>query len=146
MEQRFGMTTALVASKVRGRSTTADQLDVDVRTRGEHISEQTSIPIDPVEPRIRFEDDRISRLQHALEITQRLPAVAFSFAELRRIYLKKSHSRAPLQDNRVAVCDPAYYRFVLGHRVFGLRTAGKDYDGQGGCSQSDEWTCHDESR
>ena len=137
------MTTTLASPEVRGGGSAADELDVDVRGCGAHISEQTSVAVEPIEPRIGFEEDRVSRPQHPLELSQRVPAVALASTELGGIDLEKSNAVSTAQHDRVAVCDPLHGRFVLGHHGLGLRTGSEECHGRHrGGNQRHEWTCH----
>jgi hypothetical protein len=104
-EQRAGVTALDSVEEVRRRRTAADKLDVHVQAADTDIPQQASVAVHVIESAVALELDPPTRRREVLELTERLPCIAFPLAELRRVDLHEPNSRAARELERVAVAD-----------------------------------------
>ena len=99
------MTALDSVEEVRRRRTAADKLDIEVQAADTDVPQQASVAVHVIEPAVSLELDPPTRRREVLELTERLPCIAFPLAELRRVDLHEPNSGAARELERVAVAD-----------------------------------------
>ena len=99
------MTALDSVEEVRRGGAAPYELDIEVQAADTDVPQQASVAVHVIEPAVSLELDPPTRRREVLELTERLPCIAFPLAELRRVDLHEPNSRAARELERVAVAD-----------------------------------------